>query len=110
VLASGPVPDWDARWDETGTRLAVWIADRADPSVGKLSLYGIDPATGHVDTADVLLDGATASPGFAIGSGRLVWTVKQPDGATQIEVLAWTSEGVGTTRLVPSDQPLVVVR
>ncbi len=110
ILASGPVPDWDARWDETGTRLAVWIADRDDPTVGKLSLYGIDPSTGRIDKDDVLLDDATAAPGFAIGSGRLVWAVKQPSGKTRVEVLAWSSEGVGRVELDSGDVPVVVVR
>ncbi len=110
VLASGSVPDWDARWDETGTRLAVWIADRDDPSVGKLSLYGIDPSTGRIDKDNVLLDDAAAAPGFAIGSGRLVWAVKQKDGKTRVEVLAWSSEGVGRAELDSGDVPLVVVR
>jgi len=110
VLASGPVPDWDARWDETGTRLAVWIADRDDPAVGKLSLYGIDPSTGRIDKDNVLLDAAPAAPGFAIGSGRLVWAVKQASGKTHVEVLAWSSDGVGRVELDSSDVPLVVVR
>ena len=109
VLASGPVPDWDARWDETGTRLAVWIADREDPTVGKLSLYGIDPSTGHIDKDNVLLDDAPAAPGFAIGSGRLVWAVKG-QGKTRVEVLAWSSDGVGRVELDSGDVPLVVVR
>jgi len=100
----------DARWDETGTRLAVWIADRDDPSVGKLSLYGIDPSTGHIDKDNVLLDDAPAAPGFAIGSGRLVWAVKGQGGKTRVEVLAWSSDGVGRVELDSGDVPLVVVR
>jgi hypothetical protein len=110
VLASGPVPDWEARWDETGTRLAVWIADQADPSIGKLSLYGIDPTTGRIDTGKVLLHEAAAAPGFTIGAGRLVWAVRQADKASHIEVLAWSGDVVGQVELSSSDEPLVVVR
>jgi hypothetical protein len=109
VLASGPVPDWDARWDQTGTRLAVWIADREDPAMGTLSLYGIDPTTGRLDAAQPLLDRAPALPGFSIDNGQLVWAVATEGGETRVEVLAWTSTDVGQVELTP-DQELIIVR
>jgi hypothetical protein len=109
VLASGPVPDWDVRWDETGTRLAIWIADREDPSTGKLSLYGIDPATGRIDRANVLLDKVEAAPGFSVGEGRLVWAQDLPSGKTRVEVLAWAGTDVGQVELTP-EESLVIVR
>ena len=52
TIADGPLADWDARWDETGTRLAVWVADADDPSVGRLSLYVVDPIDGRIDLAN----------------------------------------------------------
>ena len=36
---AGQMVDWDARWDKTGTKLAVWIADSQNPEVGFLSLF-----------------------------------------------------------------------
>ena len=35
TIDAGAVTDWDARWDPTGTRLAVWIADPRNPDVGR---------------------------------------------------------------------------
>ena len=49
VVAAGPIADFDARWDETGSWLAVWIADPVDPALGRLSLLHFDPATGLLD-------------------------------------------------------------
>jgi hypothetical protein len=109
VLASGPVPDWDARWDQTGTRLAVWIADRDDPTIGKLSLFGIDPTTGRIDGSTPLLEDEPALPGFSIEQGQLVWAVATASGETRVEVLAWNGDDVGQVELAP-DQELVIVR
>jgi hypothetical protein len=109
VLASGPVPDWDVRWDQTGTRLAVWIADGEDPTTGKLSLFGIDPTTGRLDTTEPLLKDEPALPGFALEQGQLVWAVAGDGGATRVEVLAWNGSDVGQVELSP-DQELVIVR
>ena len=46
VIEEGPIAEFDARWDDSGTWLAVWIADPVDPSIGRLSLLHVDPATG----------------------------------------------------------------
>lgn len=108
VLASGPLRDWLVRWDETGTRLAVWIADPEDPAVGRLSLYAIDPTTGVIATDQPLLRDEPALEGFAIGAGRLAWSAVTPDGATQVEVLAWGQGVVGQVRFGPSEETVVV--
>ena len=34
-VAEGDVTEFDVRWDETGTWLAIWIADETDPSIGQ---------------------------------------------------------------------------
>jgi hypothetical protein len=95
------------RWDETGTRLAVWITDPADPSIGSLSLYAIDPATGVIASGEPLLRDEAAREGFALGAGRLAWSAVAPDGATQVKVLAWGQGVVGQIRLAPSDETVV---
>ena len=110
VLASGPVPDWDARWDETGSKLAVWIASREDPSTGRLSLFVIDQTTGRLDPDHVLLDEVTAAPGYSIEKGRLVWLSPTAGGETRIEVLAWAGEDVGQVELTPGQEALIIVR
>ena len=73
TIAEGPLADWDARWDETGTRLAVWIADADDPTVGTLSLYVVDPFDGRIDLASPPLEDEPALAGFSIADGRLAW-------------------------------------
>jgi hypothetical protein len=110
VLAAGPVDDWQARWDETGTRLAVWLADGDDPTRGLLSLYGIDPSTGRIDQDEILLEDAPALPDFSIGSGRLAWLAASEDGSSKVNVLAWGEAGIGQVELVPDASPLVIVR
>ena len=38
IVADGAVAEFDVRWDETGTWLAIWLADATDPTIGRLSL------------------------------------------------------------------------
>jgi hypothetical protein len=107
-LASGALRDWDARWDETGTHLAVWIATEGDPRIGDLTLYGVDPATGKV----VNLRRVAALAGFSIGKGRLAWaTPRGQDGqGNRVQVVAWTNDSVGSVESRESTEVLVVIR
>jgi hypothetical protein len=108
VVHDAAVADWDARWDVSGTRLAVWLADAADPTVGRLSLYIVDPATGSL-TLDPNLASQPALPGFSIGENRVAWAT--PDGeASHVEVLAWTENGSGKVESAPGDEQVVVIR
>ncbi len=105
TIASGPITDWDARWDTTGSKLAVWIADPHDASVGTLSLYDVDPFDGRVDLKKPLLDAQRATAGFAISDGKLVWAEPAADGTGRgrILVLAWTDQGAGTIETLPDN-------
>jgi hypothetical protein len=107
-LASGPVRDWDARWDETGTRLAVWIATEGDPRIGDLTLYSVDASSGRLQT----LNRVAALAGFSIGRGRLAWaTPKGQDGqGNRVQVVAWTKDSVGSVESRESTEVLVVIR
>ena len=107
-LASGSVRDWDARWDETGTHLAVWIATEGDPRIGDLTLYSVDPASGKV----VTLKRVAALAGFSIGKGRLAWaTPRGQDGqGNRVQVVAWTNDSVGSVESRESTEALVVIR
>jgi len=111
ILQGGAVRDWEARWDETGTRLAVWIADDSDPSFGRLSLYVVDPATGRI-TADPPLAGELALPGYSIGDGRLVWATppRQNGQGSRVKVLAWTGTSFGSVETAPGNEQAVVIR
>ncbi len=112
TLRIGPIADWDAQWDETGTRLAVWIADPNDPETGTLSLYLVDEATGEIDVAGAPLKDRPARPGFSIGDGRLAWaTPSGQDGeGSQVEVIAWRGDEVGSIETQPGDEQVVVIR
>ena len=112
TLQFGAVRDWDAQWDETGTRLAVWIADPDDPTIGTLSLYLVDERTGNVDVAGAPLKDHPARPGFSIGDGRLAWaTPTGQDGeGSQVQVIAWRGDDVGSIETQPGDEQVVVIR
>jgi hypothetical protein len=108
TIASGPISNWDARWDETGTRLAVWIADPDDPTVGKLSLYVVDPFDGSIDLTDPPLRDTEALAGFSIRDGRLAWAA--PAGSSddgRVLILAWTADAFGRVESAPGDFVLV---
>jgi hypothetical protein len=111
-LKSGPIIDWDARWDETGTHLAVWIADAADRSFGRLSLYVIDPATGKLEADDQAIKGVPALPGFSIGKGRLAYaTPPGQDGkGSSVRVQAWTASGIGEGETDGAHEQVIIVR
>jgi hypothetical protein len=112
VLDASAVRDWDARWDDTGTHLAIWIADQADPAIGRLSLYVFDPLTGTLDLAEPLLSAQPALPGFSIARDRLAWaTPPNQDGeGSHVEVLAWKGNDSGQVQSAPGDDQVVVIR
>jgi len=108
TIAGGQLQDWDARWDSTGSKVAIWIADANDPTVGSLSLYSVDTFDGRIDLKKPLLDGMRAKAGFSMSDGKLVWA--EPDataGTGRILVLAWTDQGAGTVETA-SDQVVVI--
>jgi hypothetical protein len=111
TIAAGRIDDWDARWDTTGTHLAVWIADPDDPTVGRLSLYAVNAFDGRIDVQKPLLDSQLATAGFAISEGQLVWAAPSAQDAVtgeRIQVLAWTEAGQGQVETVTG--PVIVIR
>ena len=112
VIDSNPIRDWDARWDESGSHVAIWIADQTDPTIGRLSLYVVDPATGTIDLANPLLSAQPSLPGFSITSDRLAWaTPDNQDGeGSHVEVLAWTKDDSGQVQSAPGEEQVVVIR
>ncbi|HEX5824381.1 MAG TPA: zf-HC2 domain-containing protein [Candidatus Limnocylindrales bacterium] len=111
TIAAGQMNDWDARWDATGTKLAIWIADAGDPTFGRLSLYEVDPFDGRVDLKKPLIDARLAKAGYALSEGKLVWAEPAPDGGSgpgPILMFAWTDKGSGTIETVPGD--VIVIR
>jgi hypothetical protein len=109
-LSTGPVTDFDVRWDESGDWVAVWIADGADPTIGRLTLYRVDPETGAVARPDNGPEGVAALPGFSIGDGRLAWATPQGQGGegSKVRIVAWSNEGVGQVESAPGEDVVVV--
>ena len=100
------IVDFDARFDPTGTRLAIWIADGTDPAIGRLRLFVIDPKTGAIDTELAPLPGVPALRGFSMERNRLAWvTPPGQDGEdSRISVLAWRGDLFGQTESDPKVQ------
>lgn len=110
VLSTGPVADFDVRWDESGDWVAVWIADDVDPAIGRLTLYRLDPLTGAAATPENSPDGVAALPGFSIGDGRLAWATPSGQGGegSRVRIVAWTNEGVGEVESAPGEDVVVI--
>ena len=111
TIAAGTMNDWDARWDLTGTHLAIWIVNPQNPAVGRLSLYAVDSFDGKIDLKAPLLESKLASAGYSISDGKLVWAEPSDDGSPtggKIQLLAWTDGGVGTVETVTG--PVIVIR
>lgn len=110
IVAAGPIADFDARWDDTGSWLAIWIADPVDPGLGRLSLLHFDPYTGLLDRPDGAPQEVTALPGFSIGYGRLAWASPPGQGGegSRIQIVAWTDDEIGAVESIPVEGAIVV--
>jgi hypothetical protein len=109
TIARGPLADWDVRWDRTGTRLAVWIADPEKPTVGRLSLYVVDPFDGRIDRSRPPLVDEPALAGFSMADDHLAWAAPPAAGSKEssVLVLAWTGDDFGKVESAPGDVILV---
>jgi hypothetical protein len=110
VVVEGPVAEYDVRWDETGTWLAVWVADATDPTVGRLSLLHLDPATGQLERLHGAPQDVTALPGFSIADKRLAWATPPGQGGegSRVQIVAWSDQTVGGVQSAPVEGVVVV--
>ena len=110
VVTDSAPAGFDVRWDESGEWVAVWVADAADPEVGRLTLHRISES-GELELPDDAPTGVPALPGFSIGEGRLAWATPpgQNGEGSRIQIVAWSDDGVGTVESAPGED-LVVVR
>jgi hypothetical protein len=111
TIGAGQIDDWDARWDESGTHLAVWIADHQNPAIGRLSLYAVSSFDGSIDLKSPLLESKRAAAGFSISNDGLIWAEPSADpnaSEGSIHLLAWTDQGVGTVTTLSG--PAIVIR
>jgi Putative zinc-finger/WD40-like Beta Propeller Repeat len=111
VVADEAAGDFDARWDEAGEWVAVWVAESSDSAVGQLTLYHVDQANGRLERVDGAPVQESALPGFSMGEGRLAWATPPGEGGegSRIQIAAWSEDGVGVVESGPGDQ-LVVIR
>ena len=111
VVSDTALADFDVRWDETGEWFAVWTADAADATIGRLSLYRVDPETGELDVPTGAPIDVPAQPGFSIGDGRLAWATPPGQGGegSRVQIAAWAGDGVGSIESAPGEM-LVVIR
>jgi len=110
-LVEGQATAFTSKFDPTGTRLAVWVADDKDTTVGRLYLRVLDPTTGAVNQAIAPLPGVPALRRFSIEEGRLAW-VSPPgqDGQeSSVQVLGWSHDNFGEVRTIPA-KDLYIVR
>jgi WD40-like Beta Propeller Repeat len=110
VVTDSAPPEFDARWDETGTWLAVWLADPSDPTIGRLSLHHLDRTTGQIERVHGAPKDVTALPGFSIGDGRLAWATPPGQGGegSRVQVVAWSNDNVGTVESGPVENVVVI--
>jgi hypothetical protein len=109
-----PTGAWDARWDANGAHLAIWVADNADPAIGRLNLLTIDAEAATLGPPQLLLQDEPALPGFSIDGDRLVWATPpgQNGDGSRVQVLAWSGDNAGQIVSEPAngDDALIVVQ
>lgn len=110
VLADGPLTDWEIRWDDDGTVIAVWVTDAGAKKPGRLSLYAVDPQTGLADVADPMLRDEPAFRGFALDNGKLVWSSPKAGGGTEFVVVAWDGDTITGRATLPAEEGATVVQ
>jgi hypothetical protein len=109
-LVVGPISAFDARFDPTGIRLAIWVADSSDPTVGTLQLVVLDWAHRRIAQDLKPLPSVAALRGFSIDSGRLAWVSPPGQNGNQsvVQVLAWSADTYGQIETRPAGQPFIV--
>jgi len=110
VITDAAISEFDARWDETGSWLAVWLADASDPAIGRLSLLHLDPVSGKLERVHGAPKDVTSLPGFSIANGRLAWATPPGQGGegSRVQIVAWTDAGVGAVESGPVEGVVVI--
>jgi hypothetical protein len=111
TLVTDETAAFKAKFDPSGTRLAVWVGEELDAQVGRLHLVVLDPEKATVDGGPEPLPGAPALRRFSIGEGRLAWVSPSGQDGQQstVQVLGWTSTQFGEIRSIPA-KDLYIVR
>jgi hypothetical protein len=86
----GSVQRWVVRWDAVGRYVAIWVGDPSGES-GRVSLFGVDPATGRLDPTVLISAEARSNVAF--------------DESSNLVYSAPSKGGDGKTYIVPIPQP-----
>lgn len=110
VVSDAAPRDFDIRWDESGEWVAVWVADPADPVIGRLTLYHVDTERNELEKVEGAPVDVPALPGFSIGDGRLAWATPRGQGGegSRIQIAAWSKTDVGIVESSPGEAPVVI--
>ncbi|MBI2781615.1 MAG: PD40 domain-containing protein [Chloroflexi bacterium] len=111
TVVSDRAASFQAKFDPSGTRLAVWVGEQLNADIGRLHLVVLDPKTGAIAEGPEPLAGTPALRRFSIGIGRLAWvTPSGQDGQdSTVQVLGWSSNDFGEIRSIPA-KALYLVR
>jgi hypothetical protein len=111
TIVPGTTGAFKARFDPTGTRLAVWVGEVMGDRVGRLHLLVLDAESGAIDPDLAPLPGTPALPRFSIDQGRLAWV--SPSGQdgreSAVQVLGWTDDDFGEIKTTGA-QDLYILR
>lgn len=111
TIVPGPMAEFKAKFDPSGTRLSVWVGEQMDALVGRLHLLVLDPLTGAINPDLAPLPGTPALRRFSIALGRLAWV--SPSGQdgleSAVQVLGWSRDDFGEIRTIPT-KGLYIVR
>jgi hypothetical protein len=109
IVGTGHIAAFKAKFDPSGTRLAIWVGEQADATIGRLQLIVLN-ASGGIDPDVAPLRGAPALRRFSIDVGRLAWvTPSGQDGQeSAVHVLGWSNFDFGEIRTVPSKDLYIV--
>lgn len=111
-IASAGGVDWAAAWDATGTHLALWIGDKAEPTFGHLNLLTIG-ANGLPIAGGGLLADEPALPGFSLADGHLAWAtpVGTNGNGSTLKLYAYSGKDPGFGGPgAPGPGPVIVVQ
>ena len=104
AAAPGMVHTWSVAWDDSGSHVAIWVADPGSSRIGRLSLFPIDPAAGRVKTNDQLLANDKVIANLTLENGRLIYT-SALDGKTYMQIVPSVPPSTVATPLPPTPGP-----
>jgi hypothetical protein len=110
VITDKAAGDFDARWDETGGWVAVWVGNEGDASVGRLTLFHLDADKQRLEHIHGAPDEEPALSGFSNGSGRLAWATPRGSNGegSRVQIAAWSSSDVGVVASSPGEDVVVI--